>query len=96
MTGFGVFWGILMLVLMLGAGTGLKNLVMGTIEGFATNSVFFYSDRTSEPYKGFAKGRYWQMRNRDIDVIKQQVTGVKYISPVLWQQIGEINVVYGF
>ena len=59
MTGFGVFWGILMLVLMLGAGTGLKNLVMGTIEGFATNSVFFYSDRTSEPYKGFAKGRYW-------------------------------------
>lgn len=95
MTGFGVFWGILMLVLMLGAGTGLKNLVMGTIEGFATNSVFFYSDRTSEPYKGFAKGRYWQMRNRDIDVIKQQVTGVKYISPVLWQQIGENNVVYG-
>ena len=50
MTGFGVFWGILMLVLMLGAGTGLKNLVMGTIEGFATNSVFFYFDSTLSIY----------------------------------------------
>ena len=56
LTCFGVFWGILMLVILLGSGQGMKNGIMGGLEGFATNSVFFYSDRTSEPYKGFNKG----------------------------------------
>ncbi len=42
LTCFGVFWGILMLVLLLGAGTGLKNAVLGETEGVATNSVFLY------------------------------------------------------
>ena len=64
LTCFGVFWGILMLVIMLGAGKGLKNSIFASVDGFSTNSAFFFADRTSEPYKGFNKGREWQMRNR--------------------------------
>ena len=67
MTCFGVFWGILMLVLLLGTGSGFKNAMFKSVNGFATNSLFFYADRTSEPYQGFNKGRNWNMRNRDID-----------------------------
>lgn len=63
LTGFGVFWGILMLVILLGSGTGFKNGVWKNVNGFATNSAFFFSERTGEPYKGYKKGRYWQMRN---------------------------------
>lgn len=95
LTCFGVFWGILMLILLLGSGTGFKNGIMSNFRGFATNSVFFASDRTSEPYKGFNKGRWWNMRNRDLDAIIKNVDGIEAISPVIWGARGEKNIVYG-
>ncbi|MDR1200861.1 MAG: ABC transporter permease [Tannerellaceae bacterium] len=95
LTCFGVFWGILMLVILLGSGTGLKNGILGNFKGFATNSLFFYSDRTSEPYKGFNKGRMWNMRNRDIESIVQNVEAVEDLSPIIWGGSGDKNVVYG-
>ncbi|MCC8133632.1 MAG: ABC transporter permease [Tannerellaceae bacterium] len=95
LTCFGVFWGILMLIILLGSGRGFKNGVMGRLDGFATNSLFFYSDRTSEPYKGFNKGRYWSMRNRDVETITQNVQGVEAISPVIWGSRSDKNIVYG-
>ncbi|MDR1555531.1 MAG: ABC transporter permease [Tannerellaceae bacterium] len=94
LTCFGVFWGILMLVLLLGSGVGMKNGLLGNLEGFATNTIFIIADRTSEPYKGFNKGRYWYMRNRDVSAIQKQVNGVKYVSPLLSGGRGEKNVVY--
>lgn len=75
LTCFGVFWGILMLVILLGAGNGMKNAMFSNINGFATNSAFFFSDRTSESYKGFNKGRQWDMRNRDVESIPETGEG---------------------
>lgn len=95
LTGFGVFWGILMLVILLGAGTGFKNGIFKNVQGFSTNSAFFFSERTGEPYKGYKKGRYWQMRNRDLETIKNRVKGLRYISPIVMQWGGENNVVRG-
>ena len=95
LTCFGVFWGILMLVVLLGSGRGLKNAIMGTVEGFATNSVFFYTDRTSEPYKGFNKGRWWSMRNRDVENIIRKVDAIQDLSPILWGETSDKNIVYG-
>ena len=95
LTSFGVFWGILMLVILLGSGNGLKNGIMKNVEGFSTNSAFFFSERTGEPYKGYKKGRYWQMRNRDLDAIQQRVKGVRYLSPMIMQWGGQNNVVKG-
>ncbi len=95
LTCFGVFWGILMLVILLGSGTGMKNGMFAGIEGFATNSVFMWADRTSEAYKGFNKGRLWNLRNRDVEAIKKNVQGIEYISPIIWGNRSEKNVVYG-
>lgn len=95
LTCFGVFWGILMLVIMLGAGKGLKNSIFASVDGFSTNSAFFFADRTSEPYKGFNKGREWQMRNRDLERIQREVEGIEAISPVLFGGGGDKNIVYG-
>ena len=53
LTGFGVFWGILMLVILLGSGNGFKNGVLKNVDGFSTNSAFFFSERTT---KGIRKG----------------------------------------
>ena len=83
-TAFGVFWGILMLTILLGMGNGLKNGMMSEIKGFATNSCFFFPDQTSLPYEGFKKGRFWSMKNSDIDVIRANSTELKYLAPLLF------------
>ncbi|MDL2310017.1 ABC transporter permease [Parabacteroides sp. OttesenSCG-928-B22] len=95
LTGFGVFWGILMLVILLGSGNGFKKGIFKNVEGFSTNSAFFFAERTGEPYKGYRKGRYWQMRNRDIETIRNRVKGVKYLSPMVMSWSGQNNVVKG-
>ena len=84
LTAFGVFWGILMLVLMVGAGKALEKGIFSQIEGFATNSVFFAAERTTEPYKGFRKGRVWNMTNSDLPIIRHRVDDLQYMSPVLF------------
>ena len=52
MTAFGVFWGIFMLTIMLGAGLGLKNALFSQLGDMSVNSCFFWGGRTSIPYKG--------------------------------------------
>jgi putative ABC transport system permease protein len=94
-TAFGVFWGILMLTLLLGTGNGLENGMKEEIKGFATNSCFFFTDRTSLPYKGFRKGRNWNMRNADMVSIKANVSSLKYLSPMLFGGSSDNNTVRG-
>ena len=64
LTCFGVFWGIFMLVILLGAGNGLHN---GALRGFdiAKNSVFVWTMETSVPFAGFDAGRQVQLTNDD-------------------------------
>ena len=42
LTGFGVFWGVFMLVGLIGGGDGLKELLSNNLAGFATNSAIAY------------------------------------------------------
>jgi len=84
MTAFGVFWGIFMLIIMSGAGKALENGVMDGIKAFASNSAFFWTERTSAPYKGFQRGRRWLYNNNDIEYIKTNIKDVEYISPRLF------------
>lgn len=95
LTGFGVFWGIFMLIVMMGAGTGLSNGMYEGIAGFNLNSCFVGSGMTSEPYKGFKKGRYWNMHNRDLEIVKSKVKGIDAIAPILWGARSDNNAVYG-
>ncbi|MDR2621954.1 MAG: ABC transporter permease [Dysgonamonadaceae bacterium] len=94
LTGFGVFWGIFMLVIMMGAGRGLERGMLKGIDGFATNSCFMGSSTTSLPYKGFQKGRRWNIHNRDLDILLQSVPEIKCLSPMLWGGRSTNNVVY--
>lgn len=80
-TAFGVFWGILMLVLLLGAGQGLQNGVVSNMILDSTNSIWFFTDRTSLPYKGLPPGRILEFTEEDLGYIKKNVPGIEYISP---------------
>jgi putative ABC transport system permease protein len=90
MTAFGVFWGIFMLIIMSGAGRALENGVMDGVKAFATNSAFFWTERTSVPYGGFQRGRRWNYETSDMDYIRENVKEIQYLSPRLFgnQQSG--------
>ena len=84
LTAFGVFWGIFMLTIMLGAGLGLKNALFSQLGDMSVNSCFFWGGRTSIPYKGLPSGRYWQFENEDLAAIKKQVPNVRSVGSVIW------------
>src|SRR5688572_5829921 len=73
LTAFGVFWGIFMLVLMLGTGNGLETGMMRDFSGTATNSFFVWTQRTSKPYRGLPRGRSIQLTNEDVAAIRQEI-----------------------
>ena len=80
LTAFGVFWGIFMLVALIGAGNGWQEALRNEFEGFATNSGFVVADKTSQPYKGFRKGRRWDLELADIERIRA-IEGVDIVTP---------------
>ena len=69
LTAFGVFWGIFMLVALMGGGQGMEQKLRKEFEGFATNSGFIFAQKTGEAYKGFRKGRSWDLEMADVERI---------------------------
>lgn len=92
LTAFGVFWGMFMLVVMVGAGVALQRGMSSQIEGFATNSCFVWTENTSLPYKGLKKGRSWNILNEDIPVLINNIPEIQYLAPVLFGNGGTNNV----
>jgi ABC-type antimicrobial peptide transport system, permease component len=93
LTAFGVFWGIFMLIALIGGGNGMKEMMQSNFDGFATNSAFFIAEQTGEPYKGFRKGRWWSLDYDDVRRIKRTVPEVEVITPVIsrWGQTAVYN-----
>lgn len=83
LTGFGVFWGIFMLLFLLGGGNGLKSLLASNFEGFATNTTVMVSDRTTMPYQGLSKGRYWNLTYKDVDRLKVMMPELDVVTPTI-------------
>ncbi|MEP7169957.1 MAG: ABC transporter permease [Bacteroidota bacterium] len=70
LTAFGVFWGILMLIIMLGSGKGLQNGTMSDFQGVATNSFFVWAQKTTKPFMGMQPGRRFNYTNDDYEALK--------------------------
>lgn len=83
LTAFGVFWGIFLLVLLLGSGNGLSNGVMAGFSGTATNSIFVWGMRTSKPFAGLDAGRSIDFTNADVEALRRQVPEAEVIAPRL-------------
>ena len=94
LTGFGVFWGVFMLIGLMGGGKGLREQLDKTFEGFAQNTVIIGAQQTTKPYKGFRKGRWWSMDYKDIDRLKQRVPELDVVVPMLFSQWGGSNTAY--
>ena len=80
LTAFGVFWGILMLILLLGAGKGMQN---GVEKGFSSDvrdSIWISSRTTALPYKGLPSQRRIQFVESDIEALKRELPGLNLAS----------------
>lgn len=92
LTGFGVFWGVFMLVALMGGGKGLKDLLQTNFDGFATNSAFVMAQPTTKAYAGFKKGRQWSMEYKDVERMKSQVAELDVVTPVVMR--GSVSAVF--
>lgn len=86
LTGFAVAWGILLLMLLLAAGNGLKGGVMYNFAGRAMNAVTVWPGRTSMSHAGFSDGRVLKFTTKDVDLIKNEIPGLITYSPRLVEQ----------
>ena len=93
LTGFGVFWGVFMLIVLIGGGQGLKEMLQKNFSGFATNSAMIWTQNTTKAYKGFRKGRYVSMVEKDMTRLRQQVPELDIITLVMFG--GKKNAVKG-
>ncbi|MCE3228245.1 MAG: multidrug transporter ATP-binding protein [Bacteroidetes bacterium] len=82
LTMLGVLWGIFMLVIMLGAGNGLRNGVLQEFGGTATNSFFIWAQPTTKSYMGMKPGRVYNFNLADVEVLKQ-IKELEVISPMI-------------
>lgn len=96
-TAFGVFWGIFMLVIMLGSGRGLQNATQRGMGKMATNSFFVWTQQTTIPYKGFPRGRFYRFNNADTEAMLENIDEIQYIAPRIrgFSRQGSNNVVRG-
>jgi putative ABC transport system permease protein len=93
LTGFSVAWGIFMLIVLLGSGTGLQNGVKYQFRDAATNSIWVFSGQTSVPYEGLKPGRFIRFTNQDYETISKKMPGVKESSGRFY--LGNSEVTYG-
>ena len=77
----GVWWGILLLIGLLGSARGIENSFNRLFGDFATNSVFIWSQSTSKPFKGFQEGRRVRLTLTDVNKIEENVEGIEFIVP---------------
>ena len=80
-TMIGVWWGILLLIGLLGSAKGIENKFSVQFGDYATNSVFIWGQSTSKAFKGYQEGRRPRLKFSHLEKIKNQVNGVKFLLP---------------
>ncbi len=80
LTGFSVAWGIFMLIILLGSGTGLKNGAQDEFKDTATNSIWLTPRQTSIPFKGMKPGRFIEFDNADYESLLNEISQIEKLS----------------
>ena len=75
LTAFGVFWGVFMVVLLLGIGKGMERGVYNLFRDDAFNSVWISAERMSVPFAGFSAGRRIQLDETDVIALRDAIPG---------------------
>ncbi|WP_452601059.1 ABC transporter permease [Pontimicrobium sp. MEBiC06410] len=81
LTMVGVWWGILLLIGLLGSARGIENSFNRLFGSFATNSVFVWGQNTSKPFKGFQEGKRVRLSLSDAKKVEENIEGIEFVVP---------------
>ena len=81
MSGFGIMWGIFILVLLLGVGKGVEYGVQDLLKSFASKSIFVWGGETSMKYKNMQEGRRIFFDKYLLEDIKRRFPEIEGLSP---------------
>lgn len=79
-TAFGIFWGILMLVILMSLSQGFSNGMRKQLGGISSNTTMLYCSTTSKPYKGFPTDRWWGFSLSDLDNLQKRFPEIETIA----------------
>ena len=94
LTALSVAWGMLMLVVLLGAGRGLEKGAAYEFRDDAVNSLWLYPGKTSRPYAGRGPGRDVRLMNDDYEALARNFPSIEHISGRFYMW-GEFTASYG-
>jgi len=84
LSGFGVAWGLFILILLLGTGKGFQEGVLGLFSSFAKKSIWIYGGQVSEEsLDEFTKKKAVVFDYSDIEVAEKRFSEIEFISPEL-------------
>ena len=100
MTAFGVFWGIVILILLIGSGMGLDNGIVDKVRSVPPNEMWIWPTETSMAYKGFGRDRKWLLNARDEQLIRERfgshVLSFSSISFAGYQNVAQGELTYQY
>ena len=93
LTAFGVFWGIFLLLILLGVNKGLENGVYAQFGGSLVNRFALWGGQTRIAHRGLNAGRSVELTLDDAYAIRDAIPRVEYVTATagLW---GEYTVSY--
>ena len=80
LTAFGVFWGILMLMCMLGFGSSIQVGSKRQMRGLATNLLFIWGQASTESFDGLPPGRAVRFDTADIEILRR-LPSIEWLAP---------------
>ena len=83
LTGFSMAWGIFMLIILLGAGNGIRNGILFNFADMATNFVKLWPGRTAQAYGGLQAGRRIKLDSTDAPYLEKEFSQVYNVSPLI-------------
>ena len=91
LTGFSVAWGIFILIVLLGAGQGLRNGAESQFLHDAVNSINVEGGVTTMAYKGIKPGREIILKTEDYNFLKNNINKIDKISAALGASSSEMS-----
>lgn len=81
MTIFGILWGTVAVVLLMGFGNGLNDHFITQFKGLGENIAMYWPGLTSKPWHGLPRGRRIWFTENDVASMKANIHSIERISP---------------
>jgi putative ABC transport system permease protein len=80
LTLIGLTWGTVTVICLLAFGYGLQKQQEESFKGLGDNIVIMWASRTSKPFAGYPKGRWFGFQPSDVDMLKSDISELEYVS----------------